>query len=93
MVRVVSGKYRLEYPVGTARFETTGAITQPRVSRDGKRIAFLYHPQRGDDRGAVMLIDADGKARTLSDGWEAEQGLAWTPSGDTVWFSASDATS
>ncbi len=87
-VHVVGGKYRLEYPVGTVRFETTGTITQPRVSRDGKRIAFLYHPQWGDDRGSVMLLDADGKTKTLSDGWEQEQGLAWTPSGDAVWFSA-----
>jgi len=88
VVHVVGGKYRLEYPVGTARFETPGTITQPRVSRDGKRIAFLYHPQWGDDRGSVMLLDADGKAKTLSDGWEQEQGLAWTPSGDAVLFSA-----
>lgn len=88
VVRVVSGKYRLEYPLGTLRFETTGTITQPRVARDGKRIAFLYHPQPGDDRGSVMLLDTDGKTKTLSDGWLAEHGLAWTPSGDAVWFSA-----
>ena len=88
VVHVAGGKYRLEYPVGTVRFETPGTITQPRVSRDGKRIAFLYHPQSGDDRGSVMLLDADGKAKTLSDGWEQEQGLAWTPSDDAVWFSA-----
>jgi serine/threonine protein kinase len=92
VVRVVGRKSRLEYPIGSARFETTGTITQPRVSRDGKRIAFLHHPQAGDDRGAVMLIDPDGKAKTLSDGWEGEQGLAWTPSGDALWFSASKAS-
>ena len=87
VVHVVAGKYRLEYPLGTVRFETSGTITQPRVSRDGKRIAFLYHPQPGDDRGSVMLLDADGKTKTLSDGWLAEHGLAWAPSGDAVWFS------
>jgi Tol biopolymer transport system component len=92
VVRVVGRKYRLEYPIGTARFETIGTITQPRVSRDGKRIAFLHHPRSGDDRGAVVLIDPDGKARTLSDGWEGEQGLAWTPSDDALWFSASNAS-
>lgn len=88
VVRVVAGKYRLEYPLGTLRFETSGTITQPRVARDGKRIAFLYHPQPGDDRGSVMLLDTDGKTKTLSDGWLTEHGLAWTPSGDAVWFSA-----
>ncbi|HKV26136.1 MAG TPA: protein kinase [Candidatus Acidoferrum sp.] len=88
VVHVVAGKYRLEYPLGTVRFETSGTITKPRVARDGKRIAFLYHPQPGDDRGSVMLLDADGKTKTLSDGWLMEHGLAWTPSGDAVWFSA-----
>ena len=92
VVRVMGGKYRLEYPVGTVKFETAGNITQPRVSRDGKRIAFLYHPQSGDDRGAVMWIDAEGKAKTLSDGWEQVHGLAWTPSGDAVSFSGANAT-
>ncbi len=76
VVHFVSGKFRLEYPVGKILFETTGAITQPRVSRDGKMVAFLYHPVRGDDRGSVMVVDSGAKSRVLSDGWEGEQGLA-----------------
>jgi Tol biopolymer transport system component len=92
VVRLVSGKYRLEYPSGKTLFETAGSITQPRVSRDGKRVAFLFHPVQGDDRGSVMVVDAGAKATVLSDGWEAEQGLAWTAGGDEVWFSASRAS-
>jgi serine/threonine protein kinase len=92
VVRLVSGKYRLEYPSGKTMFETAGSITQPRVSRDGKRVAFLFHPVRGDDRGGVMVVDAGGKAALLSDGWEGEQGLAWGAGGDEVWFSASKAS-
>jgi serine/threonine protein kinase/dipeptidyl aminopeptidase/acylaminoacyl peptidase len=92
IVRLVSGKYRLEYPSGKTLFETAGSITQPRVSRDGKRVAFLFHPVQGDDRGGVMVVDAGAKATLLSDGWEAEQGLAWTAGGDEVWFSASKAS-
>ncbi len=88
IVRLASGKYRLEYPSGKTLFETAGSITQPRVSRDGKIVAFMYHPVRGDDRGGVMVVDAAGKARMLSDGWEGEQGLAWGATGDEVWFSA-----
>ncbi len=89
IVHLVSGKNRLEYPIGKTIFETTGSITQPRVSRDGKRVAFLYHPTVGDDRGGVMVVDAAGKSNLLSDGWEAEQGLAWGAGGEEVWFSAS----
>jgi eukaryotic-like serine/threonine-protein kinase len=90
IVRLVAGKYRLEYPIGKVLFETTGEITQPRVSRDGKMVAFLQHPHLGDDRGSVMVVRKDAKARVLSDGWEAEQGLAWSVRGDEVWFSAVD---
>jgi len=88
IVHLVSGRYRLEYPVGKTIFETTGSITQPRVSRDGKMVAFLYHPVVGDDRGSVMVVETAGKAKVLSDGWEAEQGLAWASAGDEIWFSA-----
>ena len=88
IIHLVSGNYRLEYPVGKVLFETTGAITQPRISRDGKMVAFLFHPVVGDDRGSVMVVDAAGKSKVLSEGWEAEQGLAWAATGEEVWFSA-----
>ena len=88
VVHVVGGRFRLEYPMGTVRFETSGTISHVRVSRDGKMVAFLHHPHPRDDRGSVMLWDPSGPARILSDGWEAEQGLAWSAKGDEVWFSA-----
>jgi eukaryotic-like serine/threonine-protein kinase len=93
IVRVLAGKYRLEYPMGKTLFETTGEITQPRVSRDGKMVAFLHHPVVSDDRGEVMVVDMASKTRVLSAGWEAEQGLAWSPQGDEVWFSATRGSS
>ena len=88
IVHIVAGKYRLEYPLGKMLFETTGEITQPRISRDGKMVAFLHHPVVGDDRGEVMVVDTASKAKVLSSGWEAEHGLAWSPKEDEVWFSA-----
>ncbi len=93
IVHVIAGKYRLEYPIGKTLFETTGEISQPRVSRDGKMVAFLHHPVVGDDRGEVMVVDMASKAKVLSAGWEAEHGLAWSVAGDEVWFSAAKAGS
>jgi Tol biopolymer transport system component len=87
------GRYLLEYPLGKVLVETTGAITQPRVSHDGKMVAFLNHPYPGDDRGGVMVVDQSGKTKSLSDGWGAEQGVAWSHTGDEVLFSAADADS
>ncbi|MGA8072317.1 MAG: protein kinase, partial [Candidatus Acidiferrales bacterium] len=46
VVRFVAAShvYRLEYPVGKVLYETNGWVSHPRFSRDGKRIAFLDHP-------------------------------------------------
>jgi Tol biopolymer transport system component len=89
IVRDVAGRNRLEYPVGRVLYETAGWVSHPRVSREGDRVAFLDHPVRGRDAGAVALADRAGTKTTLSSGWANEQGLAWSPNGEEVWFTAS----
>jgi DNA-binding winged helix-turn-helix (wHTH) protein/Tol biopolymer transport system component len=88
VVRHVGDKNRLEFPVGKVLYETIGWIASPRFSPRGDAIAFLDHPVAPDDRGSVALVDLNGKRRTLSEFWESERGLAWSPRGDEVWFAA-----
>lgn len=88
VVRPVEGRFRLEYPVGTVLYETTGWITYPRFSPKGDRIAFLDHPTLGEDNGSVAMVDLSGHRTILSDGWKNLKGLAWAPAGEEVWFSA-----
>ena len=88
VVRHIGTKSRLEFPVGKVLYETFGWVASPRFSPSGNAIAFLDHPVAPDDRGSVVLIDLQGKKRTLSGFWESERGLAWSPSGDEVWFAA-----
>lgn len=88
VVRYINGKCRLEYPIGHSLYETTGIITHMRFSPQGDAIAFMHHPLLGDDRGTVMLLDLNGQQRTLTQEWEGEQGLAWSPDGKEVWFTA-----
>jgi serine/threonine protein kinase/Tol biopolymer transport system component len=90
VVRAPGWRYRLEYPAGKVVYETSGWISHPRVSPAGDAVAFLDHPIFGDDRGSVAVIDRTGKKKTLSEGWESEQGLAWAPSGDEIWFTAAE---
>jgi len=88
VVRRVNDKARLEFPVGKVLYETTGSIASPRFAPRGDLIAFLDHPVYPDDRGSVAVVDLKGNKRTISSFWESERGLAWSPSGDEVWFAA-----
>jgi Tol biopolymer transport system component len=89
VVSFALGKYRLEYPVGKVLHEPSGWITYARVSPNGERIAFLDHARLGDIGGSVAVLDLDGKKVTLSSGWQALQGLAWSGTGNEVWFTGS----
>ncbi len=88
VVRRVAGKVRLEFPVGKVLYETMGWISNPRFSPRGDLIAFIDHPQGGDEAGSVATVDRAGRKRVLSGPWIAAVGLAWSPRGNEVWFSA-----
>ena len=90
IVRDMAGRQRLEFPVGHVLYQTTGWISHPRVSPKGDQVAFLDHPTYMDDRGVVSVVDLAGQKRVLSAGWESEEGLAWSPRGNEVWFSATE---
>jgi eukaryotic-like serine/threonine-protein kinase len=93
LTREVEGKSRLEYPVGRVLYRPEGWISHLRVSPDGELVAFMDHPQTGEDRGAVAVVDRQGRKRILADGFITAWGLAWSPSGDEIWFTASRAWS
>ena len=90
VVRDVAGKSRIEFPPGKVLYETTGYVSDARLSPKGDLIAFMDHPYSQDDSGTVAMIDTSGKKTTLTDRWNKEGGLAWSPSGDEVWFTATD---
>ena len=89
VVHYVEGRDKLEYPPGKVLIETPGWISHARFSPKGDMIAFLEHQTHDDDRGWVGLVDLAGKKQTLSGEWESANGLAWSPNGDEVWFTAS----
>jgi Tol biopolymer transport system component len=90
VARRVGASYRLEYPIGNVLYEIPGWLDCVRVSPDGERVAFVEHPALGDSRGSVMMAGKDRKTTVLSPDWSDVVGLAWSPSGDQVWFTASD---
>jgi hypothetical protein len=87
------GRTRLEVPGRSALFETPGWISHVRASPDGLSVAFLHHPVVPDDGGDVVLVPLPGgEPRVLSSGWMSLVGLAWRPSGEEVWFTATGET-
>jgi eukaryotic-like serine/threonine-protein kinase len=88
VVRDVGGRNQLEFPVGKALYQTSGWISHPRVSRTGDLVAFLDHPLPGDDGGSVKIVDLSGNVKTLASGFQTAQGLAWSPDGREIWFTA-----
>jgi len=89
VVRDLGGRNRLEYPIGKPLYETGGWIGHPRVSPKGDLIAFIDHPVQGDDSGSLAVVDLTGKKKNLSGEWFTVQGLAWSPDGKEIWFTAS----
>ncbi len=78
----------LEYPVGTRLYASTGYLSDPRVSPDGGRVAFMEHPARYDDRGFVRVVDAAGTVTTLAGEHWGEEGIAWSLDGQSLLFGA-----
>ncbi|HTO89425.1 MAG TPA: protein kinase [Thermoanaerobaculia bacterium] len=91
IVRDVAGKSRIEFPLGKVLYETSGHVSYARLSPKGDRIGFLDHPFALDDAGTVAVLDLSGKKTTLTGKWASEHGLAWSPSGDEIWFTATEA--
>jgi eukaryotic-like serine/threonine-protein kinase len=88
IARRQNGFGQLEFPIGKPLYKTPGWIGDVRMSPKGDWIAFLDHPVPADDGGSVMIVDLEGNHKTLSSGWVSADGLAWSPSGEEIWFTA-----
>lgn len=87
IVRGENTRRSIEYPVGKLLCEALRP-THVRLSPSRDQVAFLEHPMHGDDRGDVVVVDLAGRRRTLSADWASAEGLAWSPDGREVWFTA-----
>lgn len=94
VVRSLDNVERIEYPAGKIIYKAPAPawFSQPRISRDGKRIAFCKHDTRGDDRGSVAVMNSDGSDPKYFGDFSSLYGLAWSPKGDEVWFTADPTT-
>ena len=89
VVRLLDNGQRVEFPIGKRVYQTTGTLTQLRVSPRGDWAAFAEHPlESPDSNGNLIVVDRAGAMKTLSKGWADLWGIAWRPDGREVWFMA-----
>jgi hypothetical protein len=81
------GSSSLEWPLGSPMSHAGWTIGSLRISPDGRRAAYFeYH---GDDANLVV-VDRSGRTQRLGDPWKVMSGgIAWSPDGEEVWFTAS----
>jgi Tol biopolymer transport system component len=88
VIREFGGMSRLEFPIGKVLYRTGGWLSHPRISPDGRTVAFIEHPVRRDDAGSVAVVDLSGHRKLISTGWETAWGLGWSPNGSEIWFTS-----
>jgi Tol biopolymer transport system component len=84
VVRDAGVARHLEYPIGKRLYETASWMSSPRVSPDGKLVAIIDNPQRGDNVGHIAVLDSNGKKRL--DGPQVGNGIAWSKDGKEIWY-------
>lgn len=88
IVRRVNGRDQLEWPIGHVQYATSGYLSTPRFSSDGRMLAFGDHPIYGEDDGDIDVIDAGGTRTVAAAGLTGLRGLAWSATDDEIWFTA-----
>jgi DNA-binding winged helix-turn-helix (wHTH) protein/Tol biopolymer transport system component len=81
------GRLQIEYPVGHVLGQAA-SVSRLRLSPDRRLVAFAEHPTLGDDRGSIVVLDQAGRRVASSENWSSVDGLAWSPRGSEVWFTA-----
>jgi serine/threonine protein kinase/WD40 repeat protein len=88
VLRRKQGKSLLEFPIGRTLYEPPQHLFGIRVSPKGDLVALIEEAPGGT---SIAVVGSARRKRTLSTGWFQAQGLAWSPRGDEVWFTASRA--
>jgi eukaryotic-like serine/threonine-protein kinase len=71
---------RLEFPLGHT-IHGRHQFKDVRIAPDGQRLALV-------EGSTIVVLDRSGQKSTLSSGWGDRIALAWSPSGEEVWFTA-----
>ena len=87
IIRAARNGFRLEYPIGTVKYETPHYIRDVRVSPDGTQVAFLEPHGGAND----VVVIGDVAPEPIARGWATgANGLAWAPDGEEIWITGTE---
>jgi hypothetical protein len=86
LVRRAGGRVRLELPPDTRLYETTGEITDVRLSARGDRVALVERPNAGYAPARLGVVDRSGRVEWLSPVRGSTLGAAWSLDSREIWF-------
>ena len=86
-IRLVQGKYRVEYPLGKVLYETVHVLRELRISPNGEKIAFIEPTVGAND---LVIIDHGSVSPLLHGYSHGAVGLAWTADSKEIWFTGAD---
>ncbi|HVR38509.1 MAG TPA: hypothetical protein VMU84_05385, partial [Thermoanaerobaculia bacterium] len=83
VIRVVGGKHRVEFPIGSVLYDTTHSLRDVRVSPDGTKVAFV---EQISGENFIEVIEKSGPS-PIARGWaRGATGIAWSPDGKEIWI-------
>jgi hypothetical protein len=89
ILREASGGWQVEYPIGKILWKSKDLepLREVRMSPGGDHLALVVG-HLGANGGDVVIIGRNGTQTASSSGWMDVEGLAWSPDGREVWFTA-----
>jgi hypothetical protein len=84
-IHIDDGKSQIEFPIGHVLYSTNARLSGLEFSPRGDRLAFIEFELLSEERGAVKVVDLEGRSTTVSAGWKRIRDLAWSPGGDEIW--------
>ena len=89
VVHHAQGHDRIEYPIGHVLYQSNGWISHLRFSPKSTKSHSWIIPLFGMIAGPFVSLICGGHLTVISPEWTSEEGLAWSPDGKEVWFTAS----
>jgi eukaryotic-like serine/threonine-protein kinase len=90
VIRETGGKFHVEFPIGKTIYESNKWLYYLRISPHSEQVAFAEYEDAVGDPGRILILDRNGKQIAQSASSYSLEGVAWSPSGEEVWYGSTE---